>query len=133
MLLDDFDLRKEKGIEYVKNAVRLSFNDKINLVSENKNFDHHGWFKIEFLYSPCNYSIIFENEFSTFSVRIENMGGEFTSLFKICPHDNEFTSKNLLSALTLLETVLEDNEIEFVKIRNEKLNSEAEQVYKKQL
>lgn len=129
-MISDDHLAGSEGEAVVKKEMELQFGAKMELVKENADFSHHGWFMLTYRYIPKNYDILFEGEFKSFNIRITKADGAFMPLNGVADYAKQLNKKDVQEAVKKLKTVLE-GEISFYKIINGKRYQEIDGEYKR--
>lgn len=119
MHLDNTYLSNDKGISFIKNEMQKKFGVNIDLMAENINLNHHGWFLLQYLYKPKNHTITFESEFNSFDISIANDEGGYISLMRLSDCNTSLITENVKIAIEELNEVLQQ-EISFYKSINDK-------------
>lgn len=110
-----------RSIKIFKDAFREIFSDTAVLKEEYCNFEFMGNFKLVYVYVPLDYSIIIENELTTFTITLEDSDQANTNLYRIKQFDNQLCEKNIIHSLNVLKNVLLENKFDLYMWKDSKL------------
>lgn len=92
------------------------FGNDLQLVKNESSNERMGWFILEYTYNPYGYKVIFEHARLSFSIRIIDTDGAYTSLLRMIPEVNIKTAlekDNIDMAIKLLSKELKKDDICF--------------------
>ena len=98
-----------KIIKYFDENVDMIFHGDMIKISEKKNFENMGNFRISYKYIPHNYSIIIDNELRSFDISIVDAEGASNVLYRIKKYKRDLCEQNIIEALKILKNVLEQD------------------------
>ena len=116
MIYEDY-LAGDTRVSFVKEEMLRYFKSEIELIKEDIDLNHHGWFLVDYHYMPKDYTVRFEGEFHYFNVRIMRNDGGFIDLKQLADYDNALRKKAVREAAGKLKDVLQDD-ISFYKVIN---------------
>ncbi|HEY5536045.1 MAG TPA: hypothetical protein VIL99_14060 [Ignavibacteria bacterium] len=99
------------------------FGNDLQLVKNESSEENMGWFILEYIYVPRGYKIIFEHARLSFSIRVIDTEGAYTSLPKMIPEisiSSALEKDNIDVAIKLLSTELKKDDICFFITKNDK-------------
>lgn len=105
MLLNSINRASEKEVLAMFSKI---FEGTIELINVQENKNRRYWFLLKYHYMKKGYIITFENEGSSFCIRIQ-VDDLFISLMEIKKYENEQNIDNIKQALSILQEILNES------------------------
>lgn len=97
-----------RAVAFVKNKMFEFFGNSMELISEDVDLHHHGWFLLKFIYKPKNYIVSFEAELNAFDLCIDAPDGQSISLNCQRGYSGDMTRECMEHAIAVLSIALEE-------------------------
>ena len=110
-------------MNFTNEIFELYFKENIQFERNDYSSEKMGWFVLEYTYKPRGYKIIFEHDRLRFSIRIIDLDGSHTSIFRMLEDikiNTALEKENIKKAIEMLEKELEKDDICFYISRDDK-------------
>jgi len=110
-------------MNFTNDLFYLYFEDNLQLIKNESSDERMGWFILEYIYNPYGYKVIFEHARLSFSIRIIDTEGAYTSISRMLPKVNINTAlekDNIDMAIKLLSKEFKKDDICFFTTKDDK-------------
>lgn len=99
---------REASVSFMKMEIRFQLNDRLDLLEESVDFDHHGWFLLTYGVPLLSWRIYVEGEYNSFNIRILDNRGKSFGLNQKIPYCQHLTAEDVWQAIWKLKKLVEE-------------------------